>query len=130
MSLNNTLANAMIAIKNASMIGKDECVIKPSSKLIKNVLTVLQKNKYIGDFEEIDDGKSGILRVKLIGTINNCRAISPRTAIKNDEIEQAEKRYLPSRHTGILILSTPQGVMTHKEAKEKKIGGRLLSYAY
>ncbi|MEM2568018.1 MAG: 30S ribosomal protein S8, partial [Candidatus Bathyarchaeia archaeon] len=38
--------------------------------------------------------------------------------------------FLPSREVGLLIISTPRGVLSHKEAKEKGIGGRLLAYVY
>jgi small subunit ribosomal protein S8 len=40
------------------------------------------------------------------------------------------RKILPSRDIGLLILSTPQGVMSHKEALERKIGGVLLAYVY
>ncbi|MGD0511047.1 MAG: 30S ribosomal protein S8, partial [Candidatus Micrarchaeaceae archaeon] len=39
-------------------------------------------------------------------------------------------RYIPSKDFGILILTTPKGIMTNKEARENKIGGRLLAYVY
>ena len=50
--------------------------------------------------------------------------------MKKEEFEKFEKRFLPAQDFGILILTTNQGVMTHKEAKERKIGGRLLAYVY
>ncbi|MEM4843137.1 MAG: 30S ribosomal protein S8, partial [Ignisphaera sp.] len=40
------------------------------------------------------------------------------------------RRYLPSRDIGILIISTSQGVISHKEAIEMKVGGILLAYVY
>jgi small subunit ribosomal protein S8 len=39
-------------------------------------------------------------------------------------------RYLPAKEFGILIMTTPKGVMTHKQAKEENIGGILLAYVY
>ena len=47
-----------------------------------------------------------------------------------DEFEKFEKRYLPAKNFGILIVTTPEGIMTHNEAKERGIGGRLLAYMY
>jgi len=51
------LADAMSLIKNAERSGKLECIIKPSSKLIGRVLKIMQENKYIGEFEYLEDGR-------------------------------------------------------------------------
>ena len=59
------LADALSTIKNAEIIGKPDCTIKPASKLIGNVLKVMKDKAYIGDFEFIDDGKSAISRYSL-----------------------------------------------------------------
>ncbi len=126
----DTLADALINLKNNEAVGKKECFIKPASKLIGNVLKVMQKYNYIGGFEFIDDGRGGKYKVQLIGKINDCKAIKPRYSVGKDEFMEWEKRYLPSRHLGILIVSTSKGVMSHKEAKENKIGGKLLAYVY
>ena len=123
-------ADALSNIKNNERAGNLECIIKPASKLIGRVLKVMQEEGYIGEFEFIDDGKSGKFRVKLLGRINDCGVIRPRFAVKKEEFEKFEKRFLPAQDFGILILTTNQGVMTHKEAKERKIGGRLLAYVY
>ena len=53
------LAHAMSSIKNAESVGKSKCRIVPASKLIGNVLKVMQDRGYIGDFEFIEDGKAG-----------------------------------------------------------------------
>lgn len=124
------LADALSNIKNNERAGNLECIIKPASKLVGRVLKVMQEEGYIGEFEFIDDGKSGKFRVKLLGRINDCGVIRPRFAVKKEEFEKFEKRFLPAQDFGILILTTNQGVMTHKEAKERKIGGRLLAYVY
>jgi small subunit ribosomal protein S8 len=124
------LADALSNIKNNERAGNLECIIKPASKLIGRVLKVMQEEGYVGEFEFIDDGKSGKFRVKLLGRINDCGVIRPRFAVKKEEFEKFEKRFLPAQDFGILILTTNQGVMTHKEAKERNIGGRLLAYVY
>jgi len=41
-----------------------------------------------------------------------------------------ERRFLPAVGIGILIVSTPNGVMTHNEAEKSNIGGRILGYVY
>jgi|SRR3989338_2527038 len=130
MSLNDTVANALNTLKNAEKSTKSECLLKPSSKMIGKILEVLKTNKYIRDFELVDDGKSGIYRVNLLGAINECKAIKPRQPVKKNEIEKFEKRFLPSRDIGLLIMTTPQGIMSHKDAKEKSTGGRMLAFVY
>ena len=126
----DTLANALIVIKNAEMAGKTECAIKPASKIIRDILKIMQKEKYIGNFEFIDDGKAGIYQVELVGNINNCKAIKPRYSVAADEINKWERRYLPANDFGILVLSTPKGIMTHREANGINSGGRLLAFVY
>jgi small subunit ribosomal protein S8 len=112
------------------MQGNKRCTISPASKMIGHVLRTMQKEGYIGEFEFVDDGKAGQFIVELEGNINKCGVIKPRHAIKNDEFEKFEKRYLPAKNFGVIIMTTPQGIMTHKEAKDKGIGGRLLVYIY
>ena len=124
------LADALSTIKNAEMTGKPDCTLRPASKLIGNVLKVMKERGYIGDFEFIDDGKSGIFKVQLKGKINKCGVIRPRHAVKNTDFEKWEKRYLPAKGFGSIVLTTPDGVMTHSEARDNGIGGELLAYVY
>lgn len=124
------LADALSVIKNAEDIGKPECTISPASKLIGSVLKVMKDEGYIGEFEFIDDGKSGVFKVQLKGKINKCGVIRPRHAVKNLEFEKWEKRFLPARGFGSIIITTPDGVMAHSEARENGIGGQLLAYVY
>ncbi|HID17353.1 TPA: 30S ribosomal protein S8 [Candidatus Bathyarchaeota archaeon] len=130
MTLNDPLANALSTIYNNEERRRRECLIWPASKLIGQVLRVMQKNGYIGEFEYIDDGRAGKFKVQLLGRINKCGVIKPRFAVKLNKIEEWEKRYLPAEEIGILILTTPKGVVSNKEARELGVGGRLLAYAY
>ncbi|RLE82634.1 MAG: 30S ribosomal protein S8 [Thermoprotei archaeon] len=130
MVMMDTLANALATIMNNEMRGHKECIIHPASKLIANVLRVMQKEGYIGEFEYIDDGRGGKFRVQLLGRINKCGVIKPRFSTKKNEYEKWERQHLPARDIGILIVSTPQGVMSHKDAKNRGLGGVLLAYVY
>uniref|UniRef100_A0A7J3QCX7 Small ribosomal subunit protein uS8 n=1 Tax=Ignisphaera aggregans TaxID=334771 RepID=A0A7J3QCX7_9CREN len=133
MVLLDTLSNALTAITNAEIRRRSEVVIWPASKLIIRVLRVMQRYGYIGEFEYVDDGRWGKIVVQLLGRINKAGAIKPRWSITYREILELPywiRRYLPSRDIGILIISTSQGVISHKEAIEKKIGGILLAYVY
>jgi len=90
----------------------------------------MQLNGYIGEFEFIDDGRSGKFKVQLLGRINKCGAVRPRFAVKVDGFEDWEKKFLPSRDVGLMVVSTSQGVIAHREAEEKNLGGRLLAFIY
>jgi small subunit ribosomal protein S8 len=126
----DTLANGLTTIINNEMRNKRECIVSPASKLLGRVLRIMQLNGYIGEFEFIDDGRSGKFKIQLLGRINKCGAIRPRFSVRVDEFEDWEKRFLPSRDVGALMISTPNGVFSHKEAKEKHVGGKLVAYVY
>ena len=130
MVMNDSISSAMSIIKNASEVGKMDCVLKPASTLLSNVLKTLQKEQYIGEFELVDDGKAGYYNVTLSKHINKCGTVKPRYAVKKDEYEKYEKRYLPGQNIGMLIVSTPYGVMTQKEAIKRRVGGQLIAYVY
>ena len=130
MVLLDVLANALVMIKNAEMRGHKQVVIWPISKLVGNVLRVMQRYGYIGEIEYIDDGRGGKFIVQLLGKINDCGVIKPRFPVKWREIQKWEEKYLPAKDIGILIISTPKGVMSHHEAKAQRLGGVLLAYVY
>lgn len=128
--LNDTLASALSNITNAEKIGRIECYFRPCSKLIMNIFNILNKEGYVGKYEVINDTKGRLLKINLLGKINKVGVIKPRFSIKKDNFEKFEKRFLPAKDFGILIVSTSKGLMTHNEAKEKKIGGKLIAYCY
>jgi small subunit ribosomal protein S8 len=127
--LQDTLADALSTIKNAEKAGKKECLIN-ASKLIKEVLNVLRVHGYIDSFEFINDGKSGKFHVSLKGKIIEMNVIKPRFSVKVDKFEKWEKRFLPAKGVGLLVMSTSKGVMDHKKANEIHVGGKLLAYVY
>lgn len=128
--LNDTIATTLSNIMRHEKIGRKEVTIHPLSKTLRRVLKIMQDNKYLGDFEELTDARGGVAKVHLIGALNDCGVIKPRFSVKTTDYEKYEKRYLPAKGIGILIVSTSKGIMTHEESKQKNIGGRLLSYCY
>ena len=128
--LNDTLAAALSKIMNAENAGKKECIIKPVSKTIKEVLRIFQENLFIGTYEEKEDSKGNYLIVNLLGKINKCGVVKPRFSVKVDDFVRFEKRFLLAKDFGYLIVTTPKGIMTHKEAIKNKTGGKLLAYVY
>ncbi|MEM4717815.1 MAG: 30S ribosomal protein S8 [Desulfurococcaceae archaeon] len=127
------LANTLSSVYNAEIRARKEVITWPASKLILNVLKVLQREGYIGEFEYIDDGRWGKIKIQLLGRINKVGVIKPRLPVKyNDLVNPPHwlRKYLPAYNIGILIVSTSVGVMSHKEAIERKIGGILVAYCY
>jgi len=128
--LNDPLANALSCIQNNEKNGEKECFIRPSSKIIKKVIEIMQKEGYIGSFETVIESKGEVIKLNLLGSINKCGVIKPRYNVKKKKIEKFEERYLLAEDFGIIIMSTSNGMITHKEAKEKGIGGKLIAYCY
>lgn len=124
------VSNGLTTINNNELRNKKECILSPASKLLGQVLRCMQLNGYIGEFEFIDDGRTGKFRVQLLGRINRCGAIRPRVSTRVKDYEKWEKAFLPSKDIGILIVSTPKGIMSHREAKGKNLGGRLIAFVY
>lgn len=130
MTLNDPLSNALSAVLNAERIGRKEVAVKPKSNLLQQILFILNMNQYLGDVQEVEDGKGNFFVIPLLGMINACGAIKPRMSVTLDTYEKFEKRFLIAKGFGIIIVSTSQGIMTHHEAKQRKLGGRLLAYCY
>ena len=128
MVIRDWLSATLNDFMNCKNAGKKETVIMPVSKLIIHVLKILQKHEYIKEYR-IEEGKFQKIIVSL-GRINNCKAVKPRFYVKKDEFAKYTQRYLPARDFGILIISTSKGLMTHKEAMEKGIGGSIVAYCY
>lgn len=125
----DVLADTLNKIRICENSGKYECDV-PSTKLIRSVLWAMKKSNYIKDFQEIREGKFKKIRVMLAKKINDIGVVKPRYALDLRDYQKFETRFIPSKDFGILIMSTSQGVMTNREAKEMRIGGRLIAYVY
>lgn len=130
MSMNDPLAAGLSKIMNASRAGKNQVAIAPSSKFMERVIEILKTHGYVTDYVVEDDGHGRRLTVNLSSDINEVGPIKPRFAATLDEFEKFEKRFLPARDFGFIIVSTSQGLMTHRDAKQVGVGGRLIAYCY
>mmetsp|Transcript_114926 Transcript_114926/g.171793 ORF Transcript_114926/g.171793 Transcript_114926/m.171793 type:complete len:131 (-) Transcript_114926:99-491(-) len=126
----SVLADCLKTMSNAEKRGKRQVVIRPSSKVVVKFLQVMQKNGYIGEFEVLDDHRSGKIVINLIGRINKCGVISPRFDVGYGAIEQWVLNVLPARGFGHVVLTTTFGIMDHDEARAKKTGGKILGFFY
>lgn len=122
-------AEALNAIKTHEIDGKRVCKVK-NSTLLTDVLTVIARYGYIKGFEVVDNGRFKEVVIHLLGRINNSGVIKPRFPVKFDNIHEYERKFIPSVDFGILLVSTSQGVMSNREARDKRLGGRLVAYIY
>jgi len=98
--------------------------------MVGSVLEVFYDRGYIDGFEFVDDGKAGRFEVELKGAINECGPVNPRYSVGAEEFEQWEKRYLPARDYGSLVVTTSHGIMSHYDAREEGVGGQVIAYVY
>jgi small subunit ribosomal protein S8 len=129
MFMADVLAETLNKIKNCETLGRAECKVA-STKLVRSVLLTLKKNGYVTEMEEEQEGKFKRIKVTLSNRINDIGVVRPRYAVSVDDFQKYENRFIPSRDFGLLIVSTPGGIMTNRDAKEKKVGGRLIAYVY
>jgi small subunit ribosomal protein S8 len=127
---NDPLANTLSAIQNYEKVGKKEIVINPTSKLILGILKIMNAHQYVGAVDITTEARGGFAKLHLLGNVNKCGVIKPRFSVGWKDFEKFEKRYLPAKGMGIIIISTPLGLMTLEEAREKKTGGKLIAYCY
>ena len=121
------LSDAFVRIFNAEQSGHYEVTLAPASKLLDNMLKIMQMSGYVGEYERQTNGRGDAFRVELVGSINRCGVIKPRHSVKRAEFDKWESRYLPARAFGLLIMTTNEGVMPTYDAQDKTIVGRLLA---
>jgi small subunit ribosomal protein S8 len=128
--MNDPVTDALTKMRNAETATKKSCELKPASKFLGEILRVAKESNYIKDFKLNEEKGVISYTVELNGKLNTCKGVKPRYAVKKDEYEKYEKRYLPARDVGVLIVSTSKGVMNHSQAKQQGLGGRIVAYIY
>jgi small subunit ribosomal protein S8 len=127
---NDNLANVLSAISNHEKVSKPTLKTSSNSTVVTRVLDVLKAESYIEGYDITEDGKGGFITINLKAQVNSCGAIKPRFAVKANGFTKFEKRFLPAQGFGVLIVSTPKGIMTHEQAKQQNLGGKLLAFCY
>ena len=128
MSLSDPIADMLTRIRNAMRANKQQVMVK-ASKICEGIAVVLQREGYIEDYDRIDDGKQGILRVALRYDHEGRPAISEiKRASKPGCRVYASVDSLPRvlGGLGIAIVSTSKGVISDRSCRENKIGGEVL----
>ncbi len=128
MSLNDPIADMLTRIRNGFRANKETVEVK-ASKLCEGLAQVLKTEGYINDYDRIDDGKQGILRIDLKYDKLGRPAVT--------EIQRTSK---PGRRIysnvddlphvldglGIVVVSTSKGIMSDRKCREEKVGGEIL----
>lgn len=128
MSMSDPIADMLTRIRNSVRINKSEVNIK-ASNICEGIAAVLKQEGYIEDFDRIDDGMQGILRVTLkydrIGQpiINEIKRISKPGCRIYSSVDK-----LPHvlAGMGIVVVSTSRGVMSDRSCREANVGGEIL----
>ena len=128
MSLSDPIADMLTRVRNAARVGKATVNIM-ASKICEGIAKVLKTEGYIEDYDRIDDGKQGILRVNLKYDQNGQSVFSEitrtskpgcRIYLSVDELPHVLGGY------GIAIISTSKGVMSDKNCREMNVSGEIL----
>ncbi|HCP14347.1 MAG TPA: 30S ribosomal protein S8 [Peptococcaceae bacterium] len=132
MVMTDPIADFLTRIRNANSVHHEKVEI-PASKLKKTLAEILKQEGMIKDFEYIEDGKQGILRVYLKYGANKQKVITGLKRISRPGLRvYAKKDEIPKilGGLGIAIISTSQGVMTDKQARKSGLGGEVLCYVW
>ncbi|MCU6791741.1 MULTISPECIES: 30S ribosomal protein S8 [Paenibacillus] len=132
MVMSDPIADMLTRIRNANVV-RHETVEIPASTVKREIAEILKKEGFIRDAEYIEDNKQGIIRVFLKYGPNNERVISGLKRISKPGLRVYTKSQEVPRvlgGLGIAIISTSQGVMTDKEARQTKAGGEVICYVW
>ena len=132
MVMTDPVADFLTRIRNANTVYHDK-VEAPASKIKKSIASVLKDEGFIRDYEYIEDGKQGILRVYLKYGIERERVITGVKRISKPGLKvYARKDSIPKvlRGLGIAIISTSKGIMTDKQARRLGLGGEVICYVW
>ncbi len=126
--VNDPIADFIIRIKNANTAGKDTVVVS-HSKVKEAIATVLHKEGYLKSVEK-KQGKTAVASLEVglvyeggkprIQGVERVSKLSKRMYLGAGDIKPVRNGY------GRLILTTPKGVLTDKEARKQKVGGEAL----
>lgn len=128
MNNQDPIADMLTRIRNANRVGRRQVKI-PKSKICTGIAQVLKDEGYIEEFDVIDDGRQGEIRVKLKYASDGQKVIH----VLDRQSKPGCRVYrkvgdLPKvlNGMGIAVVSTSKGVMSDRRARENNVGGELL----
>jgi small subunit ribosomal protein S8 len=131
--MNDPIADMLTRIRNANM-AKHDTVDIPASRMKISIAKILQEEGYISKYEIIDDGNFKAIHITLkYGANKTEKIISGIKRISKPGLRvYAGKEELPKvlGGLGIAIISTNQGVITDKKARELQVGGEVLAFVW
>ncbi len=133
MTMSDPIADMLTRIRNANM-AKHDTVDVPASKMKLSIAQILQEEGYITKYDIIDDGRFKTIHITLkYGADKKEKIISGIKRISKPGLRvYAGKDELPKvlGGLGIAIISTNQGVITDKKAREMQVGGEVLAFVW
>jgi small subunit ribosomal protein S8 len=131
MVMTDPIADMLTRIRNANQ-AKHASVEMPASRLKLEILAVLKNEGFISEYEKVEDGKQGVIKVTLKYN-NKERVIKGLKKISKPGLRvYAKSSELPKvlNGLGVAIISTSNGIMTDREARQKKLGGEVIAFVW
>jgi small subunit ribosomal protein S8 len=132
MVMTDPIADMLTRIRNANAVRHEKLEL-PASNIKKEIANILKREGFIRDAEFIDDNKQGIIRIFLKYGANNERVITGLKRISKPGLRVYAKGSEVPRvlgGLGVALVSTSQGVVTDKEARQSSVGGEVLAYIW
>jgi len=132
MVMTDPVADYLTRVRNANNVMKETVEI-PASNVKKGLTEILKTEGFIRDYEYIEDGKQGVIRIYLKYTPNREKVISGLKRISKPGLRVYAKRdEIPKvlGGLGIAIISTSKGIMTDKDARREMVGGEVICYIW
>ena len=132
MQISDVIADMLTRIRNAND-AKHETVDIPASNLKKSIAEILLEEGYIKNFQIVEDGKQGIIRVTLKYTAGKQKVIRGLKRVSKPGLRiysNCEDMPKVMNGLGIAIVSTSKGVMTDKKARLANVGGEILAFVW
>ena len=132
MQITDPIADMLTRIRNANN-AKHDTVDVPASNMKKSIAQILLDEGYIKNFQLIDDGTQGVIRITLKYGAGKEKVISGLRRVSKPGLRvYAGAEELPKvlRGLGIAIVSTSKGIMTDKQARKEHIGGEILAFVW
>ena len=132
MQISDVIADMLTRIRNAND-AKHETVDIPASNLKKSIAQILLEEGYIKNYQIVEDGKQGIIRVTLKYAAGKQKVIHGLRRVSKPGLRiysNCEDMPKVMNGLGIAIVSTSKGVMTDKKARQANVGGEVLAFVW